>query len=71
MIRSSEVSLKYTCIGNSMRVLCENFWQGEVLHIDETKEQPSCSGWVLAVFRQLNNGNGSTQDGDLLTFSNT
>ena len=63
---SSEVSLKFTCLGNSVGVLCENVWQGKVLHMVETNEHLSGSRFMLAVFRQLFNGHGSTLIAELL-----
>ena len=58
---SSEVSLKCTSLGNSMVVLCKIFRQWKVLHIVETKENPSGSGLERAVLGQLFNGHRSTQ----------
>ena len=49
--------------------LHENFWQEKVLHMVETKEHPSHLGLAIAVLRQLFNGQGLTQIGELLALS--
>ena len=56
-------------LGNSVEVLWENFLQGKVFYIVETKEQVSGSWLMLLVFRQLFSGDGSIQIGNLLALS--